>query len=186
MDGDGRGDIVVAGEKDAYVVLGRAETAPADVLAGPGIVHIEGVGGLPAGLGDVDGDGRTDLAFGDPERDGSCRTSSGAVTIVRSALASPISLLGDEPSGGLGAAVAGVGDMTGDGRADLATVVYVRGRAELQVHTVADTGIPAPRRGRCLVLSRVTRTLLGGGQGSGPSASACARGSPTASGSSST
>jgi hypothetical protein len=124
----------------AYLVAGRRQRrlgAPLD-LANPagGVRQFDGnmtserVGVSVADAGDVDGDGLTDLLLGAPTADRNQRIDSGSAYTVRGSGATGVlnlSLLDvdsgvrvDGPSEGarLGAAVAGIGDMDGDRRAD--------------------------------------------------------------------
>lgn len=69
-----------------------------------------------AGIGDFDGDGRADFAIGEPN----VNNGSGRV-IVYSGVNAAVLVVMDGPAGShFGAALAGVGDVDGDGRADLA------------------------------------------------------------------
>lgn len=171
VDGDGRGDAAVSVEAASWIVFGRREPGRVELKSGgAGLLEVDDAG-LATALGDVDGDGRGDLAYGNGGTNGSCRTGAGSVRVLFGRGAGTVSLdglpaaegftlTGDETGGSLGGVIAGVADMTGDGRRDLAALVgQAAGRPELQVFTAADTGTPVPRRGRCLILQRITRSL---------------------------
>ncbi|MBC8072195.1 MAG: FG-GAP repeat protein, partial [Deltaproteobacteria bacterium] len=123
-----------------FVVHGKADSLPvdlADVVAGNGGFAIDGIaledhaGDAVAGLGDVDGDGLEDLAIGVPQANIGGGNSGRAFVVLGRTATSPIELadvvLGEggfaiEGTAGLdqlGDAVAGAGDVDGDGRADL-------------------------------------------------------------------
>jgi hypothetical protein len=148
-------------EGAAYVVFGGTALGGTD-LAGPGVLRIEGTGeGSQAGsavacAGDVNGDGLDDLIVGAwaheyPGRPAGTAAARGEAYVVFGArdlrTAGPLDtgLLGDrgyrivapdEPEyDHLGYAVAGLGDVTGDGRADLA----------LQANTGDSTTTDPPR-----------------------------------------
>ena len=131
-------------EGAAYVVFGRPGIGSAD-LAAPsgGALRIEGVGdnsqmGAVACAGDVNGDGIDDLALGAWGREYPGREATGEAYVVfgardlRTAGPLDVSLLGDRgfriaaPDAPeydhLGYAVAGLGDVTGDGRGDVAVM----------------------------------------------------------------
>ncbi len=138
VNDDGRADLVVAGGRQAWVVFGRRRAWPRVIdldrlgraglrIIAPGAEPIRAV----AGLGDTNRDGFGDVAVGLPDRtaaDG--EAGAGAVFVVEGKTDSaPIDLglpgvrgfhlEGDGGLDGLGSAVAGPGDVTGDGRADL-------------------------------------------------------------------
>jgi len=107
VDGDGRVDVVVGAvtEDDfelpepggsgppSYVLYGGAAPGRATDLRRPGREALtiqgpagaESFGAAVAGAGDVDADGRADLAIGSPLTDYGCRTDAGAVYVVRGA-----------------------------------------------------------------------------------------------------
>lgn len=123
----------------AYLVTGRRARrgVPVDLAAAPGDVRqldgsvtSERVGASVADAGDVNGDGTGDLLLGAPTADRNDRVDSGSAYVVfgrdeRSVLS--LSLLtpslgyrvdGASTGARLGQAVAGLGDMNGDRRAD--------------------------------------------------------------------
>lgn len=158
VDGDGRGDVLVGAEDaspsgreragTAYVVFGVGEGPDVDVKSFPAAdgrtgYRIDGaqpggrLGHAVAGLGDVDGDGRGDLALGVPEAAaGPRRTKSGLVWVLRGQatrsvvdLRTPVTgdgwrVLGARAGDRLGHAVAAAGDIDGDGRGDLVAGAY--------------------------------------------------------------
>ena len=129
VNGDGKADVMLgapfAGANGAvFVVYGKADTFTVDVgsLAGKGF-RIDGAPGDHAGsavapAGDVNGDGRGDLLIG-ASGTGSAYVVFGQASPGNVALGS-LGVGGFRISGtGIGDAVAGIGDTTGDGRADL-------------------------------------------------------------------
>lgn len=146
LDADGRADVAVGAPQadpdarvnagSAFVVLGRTAVTPIDLAAlGTSGIRIDGaaagdlVGDALAGLGDLNGDGRADLAVPAGGADANGRTDSGSVHVVfgRTPLAS-IDLaspgaaglrVDGAAAGDFAEAVAGPGDVKGDGRADL-------------------------------------------------------------------
>jgi hypothetical protein len=150
MNGDGRAEIAI-GRMDqgiplgpdgavgpvpasvtlGYVVFGHSGPATVDTAAlgdggftviGQGPMHGLGTSYALAGGGDVNGDGRGDVAFGDG--------MGNAAVVVFGAAGSDTVTVGDpartmvvtgRPAGGLGQGVAIVGDVNGDGLADVLT-----------------------------------------------------------------
>ena len=148
VNGDGRADVVVGspqgenffGEKSgaAFVIFGGPEPSPRSRrarehsgcgLQDRGRLH-GGSGGLPvAGLGDVNGDGRSDIAVG-ANQAGDNGELSGSVYVVFGKVSTGtvvVTSLGRRgyeiqgPSAGAlaGWSVAGLGDVSGDARPDL-------------------------------------------------------------------
>lgn len=172
VNGDGIPDLVVghgahgSGTKGAaYVVFGKGtnETvAISDVAAGVGgfAIHPEinepggspdtGLGIAVAGVGDVDGDGRDDIALGTPYLEQSEEWQQGRAYVVfgkADGTAVELTSIAAGDGGGfaihgelgIGYGVYGGGDRTGDGLAD----VLVRGRS-LPSHLVHGKADPAP------------------------------------------
>lgn len=146
---DGRPDLLI-GAPDAggngrafsgstYVVFSRGQavdTSLAKLLRRKGAYRIDGanaydhLGSAVAGIGDVNGDGRPDVALGAPFASGLGGEKSGVVYIVQGYENSPAVDLSDaaavifrvdgaKPVDEAGTAVAGAGDENGDGRPDL-------------------------------------------------------------------
>ena len=130
FDGDGIGDLVVGETDAAYVILGRRDFRAVDLDdPGAGVLRIRGegqesLGARVAGVGDVNADGLADVAVGYlggavvvfGRRDisqtvGAGVPGSGSYDIGEATTNRPDSL---------GDALAGVGDVNGDGRADIA------------------------------------------------------------------
>lgn len=132
LDGDGLIDLVLGcngaddGGPNAGLVAVFLAPLPAGVTAlrdADAIVlgTADGavVGDTAAGLGDVDGDGRGDLAFaGEMSLEGRTWVMPGPVASGTTADA-PLSFVGEAPNDQAGAAVSPAGDADGDGLADL-------------------------------------------------------------------
>jgi hypothetical protein len=143
VNGDGRDDVLIgapnadnngrANSGSAYVVFGRMATTTIDLTslgdAGfriDGVIPGENAGQAVAGAGDVNGDGRPDLLVGAPE---ASNELGAAYVVFGKASTTPVDLanlgtggfaiLGAVPDDEAGTAVAGAGDMNGDGRADV-------------------------------------------------------------------
>ena len=148
LNGDGKAEILIgapgndAGGADAgaaYVVWGRAGSSAvnlASVAAGTGGFRITGasggdaVGAVLGAVGDLNGDGRAEILVGVPEA-GSHGSHAGAVYVVfGQATGTGVNLanvaagtggfvINGADDDGAGAAVAGLGDVNGDGLADI-------------------------------------------------------------------
>lgn len=147
VNGDGFADVIVGAANannngrstsgSAWVVFGSATPADVDLLApGPAAIRIDGAaaddeaGGSVAGAGDVNGDGRDDVIVGAAIAGNNGRPDSGSAYVVfgsatpvgvdLSALgAAGFRIDGQAPGDRAGAAVAGAGDLNGDGRDDV-------------------------------------------------------------------
>ena len=153
VNGDGFDDLLItntpyAEPGTAYLVFGKADTAPVDIAAigagtstGGFAIATAGLGSAgvhnwsAAAAGDVNGDGRPDLLLGvHYSLNGPFGEEQGAAFVVfGKADSTPVDLaeiaggtsdlgfmmLGTETSDKTGAAVAGAGDVNGDGLADL-------------------------------------------------------------------
>ncbi len=139
VDGDGYADLLVGASLDghvgtgagaAYLVLGQATPLSCSLTAADASYHAEAAGDFAgdsvAGVGDVDGDGFDDLLIGASLADSSATQTGAAYLVLGSAspaglgLGSAAARYGGEAySDRAGAALAGVGDVNGDGLADL-------------------------------------------------------------------
>ena len=130
FNGDGIGDLVVGETDAAYVILGRRDFRAVDLDdPGAGVLRIlgegqESLGARVAGVGDVNADGLADVAVGYlggavvvfGRRDISRTVGAG----VPGSGSYDIGEATTDPPDSLGDALAGVGDVNGDGRADIA------------------------------------------------------------------
>jgi hypothetical protein len=148
VNGDGRADIVIGARRtdgngradsgSVLVVFGRAAPTSLD-LGAPGAADVriegaaagDGVGGVLAHAGDVNGDGFGDLILGVPDAGNNGRAASGSAYVVFGGANLPASIDlaslgargfridGAATLDAAGIAVDGAGDVNGDGRADL-------------------------------------------------------------------
>jgi FG-GAP repeat len=143
VNGDGRADVLVGAtgtnhngsdSGSAYLVFGKSSNTTVDLAAlGNDGFRIDGVGPTDrvgtsvSGAGDVNGDGRPDLLVG--ARQAHLSDEGAAYVVFGKSSTTPVDLgaLGDggfriegfDANGFVGSAVAGPGDVNGDGRPDL-------------------------------------------------------------------
>jgi hypothetical protein len=121
VDGDGHADVLVGAPRgtppagSAYLFSGRDGSL---IHAWQGVGAGDEFGRALAGVGDVDGDGVRDLAVGAPLADGA-GTNAGQLTLYSGADGAPIRSFAGATWDQLGRAVAGAGDLDGDGRAEV-------------------------------------------------------------------
>lgn len=143
VDGDGHDDVVATAEWCSDpLICERGEVRVYSGASGAELHRLTGsvAGGLfgygLAALGDVDGDGRDDLAVGDWPVLG-----PGVVRVVRGIDGAPLRTIPATTPGGIfGFAVAGPGDVTGDGVPDVAATTFGAGAtpARVEVFSGAD------------------------------------------------
>lgn len=126
VNGDGKGDVLVTTSTGDFLVFGRTSSDPVDGNAlGAGGVRIDNATGPGAILGDVNGDGRADVAVS---------THAGVAVIFGRPGSTPVdaSAVGAQGYTITGASLPSrVGDVNGDGRADTGTLAgIVFGKAD--------------------------------------------------------
>jgi len=137
VNGDGYDDVLVGSAREgspgvAYLYLGSAagiDSATELQLAASDGVDDDGFGVAVAGVGDVDGDGYGDVAVGAPSADsgaGAAYLYTGSASGLDASRQQRLALTTSGSSDALGSALAGAGDVNGDGYDDL--VVGARGR----------------------------------------------------------
>jgi hypothetical protein len=155
VSGDGRPDVLVSAGRveraTVYVVFGQAGTGSVDLrrLAGRGFAirggrpRLGDAGAAVSGAGDFNGDGLADIAVGAPQSGVPRRDGAGVTFVV---FGGPVGdsvelgelngrgvrIDGEHEFSNLGEALAPMGDVNGDGRADLligASQVSARGRS---------------------------------------------------------
>ncbi len=132
VDGDGYGDIFVGAWKydgvagtdsgAAYLYSGAAAATGVTTWDRTGPQPDARYGATLASAGDIDGDGRDDILVGGPEMN-SVDDTVGSVQILLGGDPDPVlenSLAGSDEGARLGSAVAGDGDLDGDGYDDVA------------------------------------------------------------------
>ncbi len=113
-------------------------------------------GGAVAGIGDFDGDGRRDVAVGEPKRDTAAGADSGVVHILLDARAGgtlddaarTITIRGAGPRDFAGFDVAAAGDVNGDGLGDVLVGAPVAGPGDTQAERPGAAYLVYGRRGR--------------------------------------
>ena len=116
VDADGVPDVIAGGAPYARVISGQTGRVAAAFQA-DGV----GFGAAVGAVGDLDGDGRPDLLVGAPADPAGGGPDAGSVHALSAELRDPalFHLHGDAPEDEWGFAVAGLGDVDGDGTSDL-------------------------------------------------------------------
>lgn len=112
VNGDGIGDVLVGDARQRVHVLSGVDGSGLGVVANPEF----GAQTTLAGCGDWNGDGRQDFVVGVPLH----QFGTGRVFVYTTNPIQWLATLDGSAGSGFGAAVAGVGDVDGDGRADFA------------------------------------------------------------------
>lgn len=119
LQGDGYADVLIGAPGRSIVEL-RSSAPGWPLLPLVGDTG-EMFGAAVAGLGDVSGNGRPDFAVGAPLRDGAAGTAAGRVTVYYGRTAYPMATLdGSSAFEHFGTTIARAGDLTGDGRQEVA------------------------------------------------------------------
>ena len=134
LNGDGSLDLLVSryADQEAYVLLGPisgsgAMAARADVTITTSLSSSQSLGRMVSAAGDMDGDGVEDAWIADPYDDTSALEGGAVYLISKASMASSTDiadvqavLYGTEDNADFGAALAGGGDLNGDGYDDVA------------------------------------------------------------------
>jgi len=124
LDGDGRPDLAVANGNSGSVSVLRNTSTSGSITTGSFAGHVDFVtGGVPEGvaIGDLDGDGKPDLAVANPGDDivSVLRNTATFGSITTGSFAAPV----DFATGAYPQSVA-IGDLDGDGKPELAVTNF--------------------------------------------------------------
>ena len=146
MNGDGYADVIVgaptnstgAGYAQVYLGSAAGPSAVADATY-TGAALYDGFGGSVAGAGDVDGDGFGDVIVGADGANAAYVFLGSTGTLDTTAA---VTLTGEASGARFGASVAGIGDVDGDGYADVAVgdPDYMEYTGKVYVYTGASIG----------------------------------------------
>lgn len=127
VNGDGTGDYIVGAPfRDFF--FGPTDAGGATIysgLSGTPLLSVAGssandhAGTSVAGLGDVNGDGKSDFAVGSPDADFSGDADRGAVRVFSSNGSAILTYFGELTTDRFGVDIVGPGDLDGNGRGDL-------------------------------------------------------------------
>lgn len=166
-DGDGEPDLAVG----SWGFEGPSPTAVEVIFSAGGVVRLpgfqlgDGFGVYAGSVGDVDGDGRDDLAVGAPYGMGNARIRSGVLYVYSGVdLSGPapaplFSISGAVEGDRLGWSACAIGDIDGDGFGDIAVGAPYGDYLAGEVHLVG--GGPAPRWRRTLQNDAIFKGQLG-------------------------
>jgi len=140
---DGHDDVLVGAPKGggSGVALVLSGLDGSVIYTFEGAAFDDNLGESVANAGDVDGDGRADLIVSAPYRDVAGVENAGAAVIFSGATGTLIrTFVGATYDGYFGSAVAGIGDINGDGRADVAIGErgYSFGSGSLRIYSGLD------------------------------------------------
>lgn len=129
FDGDGTDDLAVGfpNRPNTNGGIGEVRIWSFSSIPWPNVITIPGqsnsdrFGAAVAGAGDLDADGLDDLIVGDPDHDTGIDIDAGRVQTLTGPIGQPYtSVIGVTGNQHLGTAVAGIGDLDGDGHGDVA------------------------------------------------------------------
>ncbi|HMV70416.1 MAG TPA: FG-GAP repeat protein, partial [Myxococcota bacterium] len=150
LDGDGYADVIVRACADGHLVERVLLGSPTGLTRGQDIERTAGCGLLAGSsvaiIGDVDGDGFDDAAFGLPPEGGQPRRVELRLGSATGLVDPPAAVLVSGQAGdAYGAILAGAGDLDHDGHADLAVTAtsWSQGNGRVYVYFGGAGGLPA-------------------------------------------